>query len=137
MKLHEYNEMMSYVLRRRPMSMGGRVGFARGDFITKEGYGKGVKGSNIPLSEYEKEYKGITKYYNKTRSGKWSSLTPQQRNNFIKTFERNILKPRGLLKELKADPEKLEKQREYQREYMRKRRAQQKQTKIEENAQSD
>ena len=24
MKLHEYNEMMSYVLRRRPMSMGGR-----------------------------------------------------------------------------------------------------------------
>jgi len=108
MKIHEYNEMMSY-LTRRPMSMGGRVGFARGDFITKEGYGRGVKRSNIPLSEYEKEYKGITKYYNKTRSGKWSSLTSQQRSNFIKTFERNILKPKGLLKELKADPEKLKK----------------------------
>ena len=29
MKLHEYNEMMSYVLR-RPMSNGGRIGFANG-----------------------------------------------------------------------------------------------------------
>jgi len=29
MKLHEYNEMMSYVLR-RPMSMGGRIEFKRG-----------------------------------------------------------------------------------------------------------
>jgi len=83
--------------------------FAKGDFVTKEGYGRGVKGSNIPLSDYEKKYKGITEYYNKTRSGKWSSLTPQQRSSFIKTFEKNILNPKGLLKELRADPKKLEK----------------------------
>ena len=83
--------------------------FAKGDFVTPGLYGQGVRGSNIPLSEYEKEYKGITEYYNKTRSGKWSSLTPQQRSNFIKIFERNILEPKGLLKELKADPEKLKK----------------------------
>jgi len=67
------------------------------------------KGTNIPLSEYEKEYKGITEYYNKTRSGKWSSLTPQQRSNFIITFEKNILNPKGLLKELRANSGKLKK----------------------------
>ena len=30
MKIHEYNEMMAHLTRRRPMSMGGRVGFDRG-----------------------------------------------------------------------------------------------------------
>jgi hypothetical protein len=91
----------------------------RGDFISKElkrkmaqARGRGEKGFNIPLSEYEKEYKGITEYYNKTRSAKWSSLTSTQRSNFIKIFERNILQPKGLLKELRADPEKLKKFKE-------------------------
>ena len=30
MKIHEYNEMMAHLTRRRPMSMGGRVGFDKG-----------------------------------------------------------------------------------------------------------
>ena len=64
MKIHEYNEMMSY-LTRRPMSMGGRVGFAKGTEF----------GSNI--SEYKS--KGNLLGYN-VRSRK---------ENIEKTFSKN------------------------------------------------
>ena len=31
MKIHEYNEMMAHLTRRRPMSNGGSAGFAKGN----------------------------------------------------------------------------------------------------------
>ena len=61
MKIHEYNEMMSY-LTRRPMSMGGRVGFDNGGLVQKdfiELYNKFSGGSDQEFAEFIKEQTGV------------------------------------------------------------------------------
>jgi hypothetical protein len=67
MKLHEYNEMMSYALRRRPMSNGGSAGFPKGNqaYLLRQDPPKIVKlkqllnnlkpGDNFSISELAKK----------------------------------------------------------------------------------
>jgi hypothetical protein len=75
MKVHEYNEMMAYMLRpRQKFAIGGGVVEGE-DLGTREGFGKPFKDSDMTAThkKFIKEFEEKTgeKYENQTKGKKW------------------------------------------------------------------